>query len=201
MARVAGNRYRVGTRLHHSRDKAGSSCATKTLVIFAFLLVCWVSLLGYYWFTHPHVGGVDIGTTIQEEIDLTKKLIEDAINVGLDHPSNGNTMSVPVSIAVDVPPFTGRKKIAYAITVTKDGAFLDGALVLGYGVMKLHHRNGQTGNAYWDKFRLHELGSRLKKQAGSAQGFMPELSEYDADLVAFVTPAITHAKHILGESM
>ena len=31
-----------------------------------------------------------------------------------------------------------KKKIAYAITVTKDGPFLDGALVLGHAARKVH---------------------------------------------------------------
>ena len=38
-----------------------------------------------------------------------------------DEPSQNETL----------PSKTGKKKIAYAITVTKDGNFVDGALVLG----------------------------------------------------------------------
>lgn len=33
---------------------------------------------------------------------------------------------------------SSKKKIAYAITVTKDGNFVDGALVLGYSAKKVH---------------------------------------------------------------
>ena len=86
-----------------------------------------------------------------------------------------------------------RKKIAYAITVTKDGLFLDGALVLGYGIMKLHHQNGKTNNDYWNSKHLENIP--LDTYVGQV---VPTLSKYDADLIAFVTPNIVHAKHILG---
>jgi len=167
--------------------------------------------LGYFWYSHQQVNVNDITNSLQQEYDLTKKYIEEAINVGKEEgsegtlPGNINMPAVGVG-HLDPPPVAltavnsvknPRKKIAYAITVTKDGAFLDGALVLGYGVMKLHHQNGNTGSDYWDKFEFDKLDSKLRIQAGAAEGFKPELSEYDADLVAFVTPQITHAKHIL----
>lgn len=60
-----------------------------------------------------------------------------------------------------------KKRIAYAITVTKDGPFLDGALVLGYSAKKVH-----------DPSKGH-------------------VSNYDADLVAFVAPGVIKAKEIL----
>jgi hypothetical protein len=68
------------------------------------------------------------------------------------------------------------KKIAYAITVTKDGPFLDGALVLGYGVMKLHGSSG------------HPLYAQIPT---------PPSSQYEAELIAFVTPQIKVARHVL----
>lgn len=60
-----------------------------------------------------------------------------------------------------------KKRIAYAITVTKDGPFLDGALVLGYSAKKVH-----------DASKGH-------------------ISNYDADLVAFVAPGVVKAREIL----
>ena len=62
---------------------------------------------------------------------------------------------------------TPKKKVAYAITVTKDGPFLDGALVLGYAAKRVHD---------------------------SSKGFN---SIYDADLVAFVAPGVVQARPIL----
>jgi alpha-N-acetylglucosamine transferase len=60
-----------------------------------------------------------------------------------------------------------KKKIAYAITVTKDGHFVDGALVLGYSAKKVHD---------------------------AANGYN---SEYDADLIAFVVPSVKYARPVL----
>jgi hypothetical protein len=60
-----------------------------------------------------------------------------------------------------------KPKIAYAITVTKDGPFLDGALVLGYAARKYHsYQKGYQSN-------------------------------YDVDLVAFVTPTVVTARPVL----
>lgn len=61
----------------------------------------------------------------------------------------------------------GRKKVAYAITVTKDGPFVDGALVLGHAALKVHD---------------------------SSQGFQ---SLYDAELVAIVAPGVSSSRTIL----
>ena len=60
-----------------------------------------------------------------------------------------------------------KKKIAYAITVTKDGPFVDGALVLGHSAKRVHD---------------------------ASKGFP---SEYEAELVAFVTPKVVEARIIL----
>lgn len=60
-----------------------------------------------------------------------------------------------------------RKKIAYAITVTRDGKFVDGALVLGYAAKKVHD---------------------------ISKGFE---SKYDAELVAFVAPSVVSSRPIL----
>lgn len=57
-----------------------------------------------------------------------------------------------------------KKKVAYAITVTKDGHFVDGALVLGHSALRVHD---------------------------ASKGFH---SEYDADLVAFVVPGVKYAR-------
>jgi hypothetical protein len=57
-----------------------------------------------------------------------------------------------------------KKKVAYAITVTKDGHFVDGALVLGYSAKKVHDVN---------------------------KGYN---SSYDADLIAFVAPTVSYAR-------
>jgi len=62
---------------------------------------------------------------------------------------------------------SGKKKIAYAITVTKDGNFVDGALVLGHAARKVHD---------------------------ASKGYH---SKYAAELVAFVAPTVKAARPIL----
>jgi hypothetical protein len=69
---------------------------------------------------------------------------------------------------VSVPKSRNKKRIAYAITVTKDGPFVDGALVLGYAALKVHDEK---------------------------HGFR---SKYDASLVAFVTPGVVTARTLLA---
>jgi hypothetical protein len=64
----------------------------------------------------------------------------------------------------------GRKKIAYAITVTRDGPFLDGALVLGHAAMKLHRQSDNPTHYN---------------------------SKYDAELVAIVAPTVVTSRVVL----
>lgn len=79
-------------------------------------------------------------------------------------PSNENTK---VSSLRGIASKLIKKRIAYAITVTKDGPFVDGAIVLGYAALKVHD---------------------------PSKGYS---SKYDADLVAFVTPSVVSARPIL----
>lgn len=60
-----------------------------------------------------------------------------------------------------------KKKIGYAITITKDGPFLDGALVLGHSALRVHDIN---------------------------HGFH---SEYEAELIAFVVKSVVVARDVL----
>ena len=70
---------------------------------------------------------------------------------------------------VNMAKVAPRKKIAYAVTVTKDGKFVDGALVLGYAARKVHD---------------------------ASKGYP---SEFDVELVAFVVPSVVTARPILKE--
>jgi len=76
------------------------------------------------------------------------------------------TGSAHTSTQPDTPP-SKKKKVAYAVTVTRDGPFVDGALVLGYGARKVHD----------SKFGYPD--------------------DYDVDLVAFVVPSVVKARPIL----
>jgi len=85
-------------------------------------------------------------------------------NKGIE--SHENKLINAIVSSNDIPQ-KRKKKIAYAITVTKDGNFVDGALVLGYAATKFHD---------------------------TAKGF---LSEYDPELVAFVTKNVVTSRPIL----
>ena len=95
-------------------------------------------------------------------VSLTSSYSESDSSVSLRLPKTSVQIEQPPPIATIT-----KKKIAYAITVTKDGHFLDGALVLGYSALKVHDK---------------------------AKGFN---SEYEAELVAFVTPSVVHARPVL----
>lgn len=95
---------------------------------------------------------------------------------GIDHykDNSGNLKhnldnAADAEIVSPIHPATTekKKKIAYAITVTKDGPFVDGALVLGYSAQKVHDA----------KYGYH--------------------SEYEAELIAFVTVEVVKARPIL----
>lgn len=74
------------------------------------------------------------------------------------------------SISGSTKTDNGRKKIAYAITVTRDGPFLDGALVLGHAAMKLHRQSDNPTHYN---------------------------SKYDAELVAIVAPTVVTSRVVL----
>ncbi len=60
------------------------------------------------------------------------------------------------NVGVEVPVKL-RRKVAYAITVTKDGPFLDGALVLGYSIKKVHSEKNSDFDADLVAFVLPEI--------------------------------------------
>ena len=131
----------------------------------------------------------DVGSNIIDTINYPH------IDLKQTGPLNALTHSNTVATRPhsDTPPTTHKKKIAYAITVTKDGAFLDGALVLGYGIMKTHQHS--ANKQYWDQLNRDEV----YKNHDTQKHYIPTMSKYEADLIAFVTPEIVHAKHILGK--
>lgn len=82
-----------------------------------------------------------------------------------------------------------KKTIAYAITVTKDGSFVDGALVLG--------RHGATATVSPSPDANTALiGYAAKKIHDASKGFK---SDYSAELVAFVTGSVVTSRPILSK--
>ena len=96
----------------------------------------------------------------------TSEYVDDVVSPRGSIVSSGD-QSLSSGLSQHISTASIKKKIAYAITVTKDGHFLDGALVLGHAAKKVHD---------------------------SSKGFT---SDYDADLVAFVAPGVVTARPIL----
>ena len=109
-------------------------------------------------------------TPVHDSISQTKPLIEKIPQPGTNNDNKlrteGDQRNNVVSQIQTQPPKT-KPTIAYAITVTKDGPFVDGALVLGYAAKKFH---------------------------SAAQG---NPSAYQAELVAFVTKQVKTSREIL----
>lgn len=85
------------------------------------------------------------------------------------NPIKVSNKPVTLPVTIEANLVQQRPKIAYAITVTKDGSFLDGALVLGYAAKKYHD---------------------------AKKGFP---SAYDVDLVAFTAPSVKTSIPILKQ--
>ena len=84
-------------------------------------------------------------------------------NIALNNIVSAPSISTVTTNVVSITK-PKKKKIGYAITVTKDGHFVDGALVLGYSALKVHDES---------------------------KGFH---SEYEAELIAFVVPTVIEAR-------
>lgn len=101
------------------------------------------------------------GTVVKSNIDVDNSNSNSSIISTLTSPTTTTT-----TVSSTITNVT-KKKIAYTITVTKDGHFVDGALVLGYSAKKIHD---------------------------ASKGFH---SDYEAELVAFVVPTVTEARYHL----
>lgn len=129
--------------------KGTKSKTSKFILIFATIVCGWFLLITLYLY-HSGNNSVDAAWKYLRRNEL------------LIVPVSSQTLAPAAA-----PVKAGKKKIAYAITVTKDGPFLDGALVLGYSAQKVHS----------EKF-----------------GY---ISEYEPELIAFVTVEVVTARPIL----
>ncbi len=134
--------------MNFKNKKTQSFCSPSKFIIFFVVLLFFVLFMSYPRNTHvPNV----VDTTIDSaKRDPTPDLKAD------------NDPKTPSTVSPKMKP-----RIAYAITVTKDGPFLDGALVLGYAAKKVHDYH---------------------------KGYQ---SNYAADLVAFVVPSVVTTRPIL----
>ncbi len=175
---------------HHQHSSQNGRWSISPIRCFLYvMLVILVGAVVVLLFPFPH----SMGSMKGKEDSLTSsKILIDHLNGG-EMKNNENlhlryskeevlrqAMNTILPIVTteeeEEPPFhtkpekeKKKKTIAYAITVTKDGPFVDGALVLGYAAKKFHS----------EKF-----------------GFK---SPYDAELVAFVTKSVVTTRSILSK--
>lgn len=147
------------------------------LVILVFSLVAMAFLLERGISEHPlaaqgqgqsqdqHGQGIVAIPTMNSKVVSEKRRTEIS-TPAIDHTASEGEGLLKTA-DVGYPKTNTKPKIAYAITVTKDGHFVDGALVLGYAARKYH--DAARGNP----------------------------SEYDVDLVAFVSPGVVTSRPIL----
>ena len=112
--------------------KAGVSKGRASFIVFCCMLGCLFIVIYINFVSH---------TDSYDGKEPTKPVIV----IENEKKSNIPTSTITIPSAAEVlPPTTtstttnSKKKIAYAITVTKDGPFVDGALVLGYAAKKVH---------------------------------------------------------------
>ena len=88
------------------------------------------------------------------------------------------------------PPGSKRAKVAYVITITKDGRFGDGAAVLAYSIMK----NSQQGVGTQEPLGITALrgssGSSSSSSSGDSGGGGVAAPDYDISLIALVHPLV-----------
>jgi hypothetical protein len=115
----------------HGHGGQGSGAPPTYVYIIALILIVACIVFGFTQLSSQHdQAGIRAA--------LTPPITKDTISYNPEP-----VVSVPIQT---LPPRKVKKKIAYAITVTKDGHFLDGALVLGYSALKVH--NASKGRPY-----------------------------------------------------
>lgn len=158
------NRFRpIQSSSHFSSSQSNSPKSSNNNRLYIILLIILAfSLLAFSPLLSLLPNSTDL-SSIQPVKDAYNKEIDTNTNFNnIDNYSKNNNNNLRQQEGT-----RNKKKIAYAITVTKDGNFLDGALVLGYSARKIHSK-------------------RFKNP-----------DEFDMDLIAFVTSSVTTSKDAL----
>lgn len=153
---------------HRRQSHWWSITPVKCAMFFVLVLL---STLGFYFYYASHIihlrgsgkvaSGVKVTTPRPVVVPPLKEIVSERLPIRV--PANATQLEHPQVSS------SGPKRVAVAITVTKDGPFLDGALVLGYAAMKYH----------------------------SAKHGYP--SKYTMDLVAFVTKKAVAVRPVLQQ--
>eukprot|EP01039_Chlorochromonas_danica_P013482 gene13482-15618_t len=153
----------------HRRQSHWWSITPLKCVMFSVLVL--LSTLGFYFYYASHIihlrgsGEIASGVTVTTPRPVVVPPLKEIVSTRppIRVPANATQLEHPQVSS------SGPKRVAVAITVTKDGPFLDGALVLGYAAMKYH----------------------------SAKHGYP--SKYTMDLVAFVTKKAVAVRPVLQQ--
>ena len=137
-----------------------------TPLVLMGMLIIFVAVLVFVMETgisrHPNSPGSDVKIDTKHTLPMRQREHSRPKESSVNLPPKRSTMG-----RTDGNGDTTRPKVAYAITVTRDGHFVDGALVLGFAAHKYHD---------------------------ARRGFP---SKYDVDLVAFVAPNVVTSRPIL----
>lgn len=153
-------------RIPHHSNKNNSNCSYSRIFYILLCIPLTILIINLYHATNSYKNiRIDSNNTNSAKDIIINKRNIDIGSTWKD--TEAESLDDTTKIQANNQVVTKKKKIAYAITVTKDGNFVDGALVLGHSAK-----------------RVHDI----------KYGFN---SEYEAELVAFVVPSITKSRVIL----
>jgi flagellar capping protein FliD len=115
------------------------ACSSKKL-LFVVLAIIFISFI----YINFSMSQPDFDSNVKANENILQ--IVDNINsspAGVSATSDGieNNSQLKSNLRTKESKKHQKKKVAYAITVTKDGPFIDGALVLGYSALKVHKKS------------------------------------------------------------
>lgn len=161
--------------MRHNINKKSSAFIITPIKCFIFFMILVVSVMGMYAYYYSNIIKSQTSNTGHEVVvDKVTSTGNNLRTTPSKKPKTSPSTMISNNTIISANPLTGsdplrQRRVAIAITVTKDGPFLDGALVLGYAAKKYH----------------------------SAKHGYP--SKYTVDLVAFVTKKAVAVRPVLQQ--
>lgn len=140
---------------HHPSKPKGQACCTTWTAVFGVLIFISVALLLFVLQSDVHISSdpsksihlqefvtsLHIPETVKSLENRVYELEASMIQGNSHAPASTDSLhEADQTPKADKPQTKPRKKFAYAITITKDGSFQDGAAVLAYSIMKHSHQ-------------------------------------------------------------
>jgi len=143
-----------------------------------YLWICvWLIVIGWLLFNVSaitnYIHNINLSKNINHPQIVSFRKTNIISNASIDYKTHLRGTSSTIK---SIENYNNKKKVAYAVTVTKDSSFVDGALVLGYAAHKVH---GLTKSIYKD----------INNENYN--------SIYDIDLIAFVAPSVNSSRNLL----